>query len=151
MSRHSECRQPGGLAQLVVVGFEADVVAAEELPTRMAGPRRRRFSRRHREHRGLRNLSPAQVFMIMNPQMISERRPWRVRKGLVVKGKQAMTPSDGMAGRSRRTEHGDAIAAAIAPLLPPEHLPTADLPDDDRACPLRIPHGASPEHLVLSR
>ena len=29
---------------------------------------------------------PAQVFMIMNPQMISERRPSRVRKGLVVRG-----------------------------------------------------------------
>lgn len=79
------------------------------------------------------NLSPAQVFMIMNPQMISERRPSRVRKGLVVRGKEAMTPSDGMAGRSRRTEHGDAIAAAIAPLLPSEYLPTADLPDLDRA------------------
>jgi hypothetical protein len=79
------------------------------------------------------NLSPAQVFMIMNPQMISERRPSRVRKGLVVRGKEAMTPSDGIAGRSRRTEHGDAIAAAIASLLPSEYLPTADVPDLDRA------------------
>jgi hypothetical protein len=63
-------------------------------------------------------LSPAQVFSILNPEMVSIERPSRLRVGIRVDGVLMMTPGEGEPGRSRRTPAGDSLARLLNKRLP---------------------------------